>query len=84
MAPKDQDSSDSPGGFARQIALATEYPIVLVGSTVGGGFIGFLLDRWLHTKPYLLLAIGLLGFIVGLRSMLRSIAKSDPSSTDPR
>jgi F0F1-type ATP synthase assembly protein I len=43
-----------------------------------------LLDRWLHTKPYLLLAVGVLGFIVGLRDMLRRIAKSDPPSANPR
>jgi F0F1-type ATP synthase assembly protein I len=84
VAPKDQGSSNSPGDFARQLAQATEYPLILVGSTVGGGFVGYLLDRSLHTKPYLLLAVGALGFIVGLRDMLRRIAKSDPSSTDSR
>jgi ATP synthase protein I len=84
MAPKDSGSSSSPGDIARQLALATEYPLILVGGTVGGGFVGYLLDRWLHTKPYLLLAVGVLGFIVGLRDMLRRIAKSDPPSANPR
>jgi len=49
---------NSAGSFARQMAFATELPFLLVGGVAGGAFLGYLLDRWLHTKPYLALRDG--------------------------
>src|ERR1039458_4899571 len=47
-----------PDPISRQFGVALELPFVLVLSIVIGGFFGFLLDRWLHTKPILTLKIG--------------------------
>lgn len=63
------------GGFSRQFAMAMELPFILVACVGLGGLAGFLLDRWLHTKPFLMLIFGTLGFIGGLRDMLRRLAK---------
>jgi ATP synthase protein I len=63
------------GGFSRQFAMALELPFILVAAVGVGGGVGYLLDRWLHTKPYLMLIFGTLGFIGGLRDMLRRLAK---------
>jgi len=60
-------------GFSRQFALAMELPFVLVGTIVVGGLMGFFLDRWLHTKPVLMLVFGFLGFFGGLREVLRRL-----------
>lgn len=81
MAPSDPSSGKTPGDFARQFALAMEYPFLLAGSVVAGGFFGYLLDRWLHTKPFLMLLLGAAGFAVGLRDMLRRMAKDEAGST---
>jgi F0F1-type ATP synthase assembly protein I len=43
--------------------LAMELPFTIVGSILLGGFLGFLLDRWLHTSPGFLIAGGMFGFI---------------------
>jgi F0F1-type ATP synthase assembly protein I len=64
-------------GFSRQFALAMELPFILVGTIVVGGLFGFLLDRWFHTKPILMLVLGLLGFFGGLRDVLRRVSASD-------
>ena len=64
-------------GFSRQFALAMELPFVIVASTAVGGVIGFFLDQWLHTKPYLTLLIGFLGFFGGLREVLRRVSRED-------
>jgi ATP synthase protein I len=74
------DSNRTPaereaGGFSRQFAMAMELPLILVASVGVGGLAGFFLDRWLHTKPLLMLVFGTLGFIGGLRDMLRRLAK---------
>jgi ATP synthase protein I len=60
-------------GFSQQFATAMELPFVMVGCIVVGGLIGFALDRWLHTKPYLMLIFGALGFIGGVRDVLRRL-----------
>ena len=75
---KDSQSSSTEkevGGFSRQFAMAMELPFILVASVGVGGLVGFFLDRWLHTKPALMLLFGTLGFIGGLRDVLRRLAK---------
>ena len=82
--PLDRDDKKDAGltrgdqqaaGFSRQFALAMELPFVIVSAVAVGGVIGFLLDGWLHTKPYLMLILGCLGFFAGLRDVLRRVAK---------
>jgi ATP synthase protein I len=60
-------------GFSQQFATAVELPFVMVGTIAVGGLIGFLLDRWLHTKPFLMLIFGALGFLGGVRDVLRRL-----------
>jgi ATP synthase protein I len=67
-----------PSGATRQLAMAMELPFLLVGGALVGGLLGYLLDRWLHTKPWLMLIVGAAGFAVGVRDMLRRLQKDDP------
>ena len=82
--PSDNNDSSKPnltaeekevGGFSRQFAMAMELPFILVAAVGVGGAAGYFLDRWLHTKPFLMLLFGTLGFIGGLRDLLRRLAK---------
>ena len=73
--PKPESPGQHAAGFSRQFAVAMELPFIMVAAIVVGGLIGYFLDLWLHTKPYLMLLFGLLGFIAGLRDMLRRAAK---------
>jgi len=59
------------------MATALELPIVLVSAIVVGGFFGYLIDRWLHTKPIAMLVLGTLGFYVGVRDVLRRVSRGD-------
>jgi ATP synthase protein I len=72
---KRTSAQESAAGFSRQFALALELPFILVGSIAVGGCLGYFLDRWLHTKPYLMLVFGILGFFGGLRDLLRRVSK---------
>jgi len=74
------DSPDSPLPAAEkakdatnQAAIAMELPFVLVSAVVVGGLLGFLLDRWLHTRPLFLLILGGIGFFAGVRDVLRRL-----------
>jgi len=68
----------SSGGAMRQLALASELPFLVAGGALVGGLIGYFLDHWLHTKPYLMIIIGALGFFAAVRDMLRRLQKDDP------
>lgn len=60
--------------------MAMELPFVLVGAILLGGVLGYFLDRWLHTKPFLMLLFGALGFFGGVRDILRRLPGSRPAS----
>jgi ATP synthase protein I len=77
MAPDSPSPDKDQGGTVKQIALAFELPFMLVGPVVLGGAIGFFLDRWLHTKPLLLIVLGILGVIVGVRDAVKSAGAQD-------
>jgi len=51
----------------------------LIGAPFGGAVIGFMLDRWLGTEPWLLLVLLVFGFGVGIRNVVR-ISKRPPGS----
>jgi len=57
--------------------MALELPFVLVSGIVVGGLFGYLLDRWLHTKPVFLLILGGVGFYAGLRDVLRRVSQGN-------
>jgi ATP synthase protein I len=68
-------SQQQAAGFSRQFAMAMELPFVIVAAVAVGGVIGFFLDRWLHTKPYLMLILGFLGFLGGMRDVIRRVSR---------
>ena len=43
----------------------------LVGAPAGGFIIGFVLDKWLGTQPWLMLIMLFLGFAVGFMNVMR-------------
>ena len=74
---EEQPPRKHPTDFVRQLALAMELPFVMVGGVVIGGVLGWLLDRWLHSGPWLMLLLGLLGFAGGVREILRRISRGE-------
>jgi ATP synthase protein I len=61
--------------FSRQFAQAMELPFVLVAAILIGGAMGYFLDRWLHTKPVFMMIFGGIGFVAGVRDVLRRLPK---------
>ena len=51
----------------------------LVGAPFGGAVIGYVLDYWFGTKPWLLLVLLFVGFGVGIRNVIR-ISQTPPGS----
>ena len=70
MTEPAQDPQRTPGGMAKQFALAMDLPIVLVAAILVGGFLGWLLDKWIHTAPIFMIVLGGLGFFAGIREIM--------------
>ncbi len=47
----------------------------LIGGLVGGALIGFVLDKWIGTSPWLLLVFLFAGIIVAFRNIIRISTK---------
>jgi ATP synthase protein I len=59
--------------FGNQSALAMELPFTLVAAVVFGGLLGYFLDKWMHTRPWLMMVFGGLGFFAGVREVIRRL-----------
>ena len=70
-------SRKNVGNAAKQFAIAMQITFALVVPIFVGGGIGYLLDRWLHTKFIFTLVLGLLGFGIGLREVLQLANAAD-------
>src|SRR6185312_11042740 len=54
----------------------------LVGGPLGGGIVGWLLDRWLGTAPWLMLILMFVGFAGGFISVIRISNKPRGNNPD--
>jgi ATP synthase protein I len=54
----------------------------LVGGPLGGAIVGWVLDQWLGTAPWILLGLMFIGFAGGFISVMRISARSTGSSPD--
>ncbi len=63
-----------PGGWGR-LAEMTSIGLVLPSSIIVGLAIGWFLDRWLGTAPWLLLTFMVLGIASGFLSLFRELKK---------
>ena len=68
------------GSAAKQFAIAMQIPFALVVPVFVGGGIGYLLDRWLHTRFVFTLVLGFLGFGIGLREVLKLASAADKTN----
>jgi ATP synthase protein I len=68
-------SDDDQQEINRKTGLAYAAAFSLFAAVVAGLILGWLLDRWLGTKPWLLLAGLVLGSAAGLYEFIRSSSK---------
>lgn len=81
--PVEEPPRKRPTAFLRALAYALELPFILVAGVVIGGGIGWWLDQYVGTAPLLAIVLGLLGFIAGLREILRRIPQNDENKSEP-
>ena len=74
-----EQSAAQMQGMNRAIRLGAEFiAAILVGSGIG-----FLLDLWLGTRPWLMLVMLLVGFAAGILNVVRSVDEMNKASPPP-
>jgi len=74
-AAKTSKVQDDPTYRVGQMVLSQ-----LIGGPLGGGILGWLLDRWLGTAPWLMLILLFLGFAGGMFNVVRISTRQTGSS----
>ena len=69
---RSKNSNESPSS---QIGIAFKMSTEMVAAVVVGTIIGFILDNWFGTKPWLILIFFFVGVVAGILNVFRS-AKS--------
>lgn len=68
----------------RQMGLAYRVLVELIAGIGVGTFLGWVLDGWLGTRPWLLVAMILSGFAAGMRNVYRAIRQADEGQDGER
>ena len=71
---KSKKSSKS-GGSSSSMGTAFKMSTELVSAVVVGTIIGFILDNWFGTKPWLILIFFFVGVIAGIMNVVKSAKK---------
>jgi ATP synthase protein I len=63
------------GKVVRQIASYSTLGLEMGLSVAVGAIIGYYLDKWLHSEPWLLIVFLIFGVIAGFRSLYRALKR---------
>jgi len=74
--PPSQENASTDAGSAT-ICQALRFTVELVSGVAVGAFIGYFLDRWLGTFPWLFILFFFLGAAAGFRNLLREAGKNE-------
>ena len=70
-AAEDARGGGGPRPPAKGYAQGSRVLAELIGAPIGGGLIGWLLDRWLGTSPWLMLTLLVLAIVAAFRNIYR-------------
>ena len=70
-AKKSSKNDESSSGIGVAFKMSTE----LVSAVAVGTIIGFILDNWFGTKPWLILIFFFIGVVAGIMNVIRSAKK---------
>ena len=81
---KESDDATSPEDRSRGSAMGIAFRIStdLVAAVLVGGVIGYSLDEWLGTDPFLLLVMLFIGIAAGFVNVIRSAREMNRAPTD--
>lgn len=82
--PSEKPQESRRSSAQAQLATAMELPFTFVAAVAVGGLIGYFLDRWLRTGPWLMIVFGSFGFAGGILEIMRRFRPKDSSVPDDK
>lgn len=76
------DEPQSEKANPKAYALGMRVALEMIAAFIGGGAIGWFLDRWLGTSPWMLVLWIALGFAAGIRSAYRVTQLAERAAED--
>ena len=70
------DEEDKDKSVYKQLFNASTVGMALVSGMLVGGAIGYFLDKWLGTSPWLLFIFLIFGFIAGVKNAIHYMKKA--------
>jgi ATP synthase protein I len=75
----EQTAAQNMSGLGRAFRLGTEF----IAAILVGAVVGYLLDQWLHTSPWIMLVMLLVGFAAGVLNVARAAAEMNKAAPVP-
>lgn len=72
-AAKARHEPEARQAASSALAQGTRYAFEIAATTLVGGGIGWMLDRWLDTGPWMLLVFFLLGVVAGFWNLMKAV-----------
>ena len=72
---KDKSNTDNKQVRGSYLGQAFKMSTELVSAVVVGTIIGFILDKWFDTKPWLIIIFFFVGVIAGIMNVIKSAKK---------
>ena len=73
----DKDQNEEKKNLYRQIGFLSTVGITLVAATFIGFGIGYYLDKWLGTKPVLMIIFTIFGVAAGFKNLFKLIRNKE-------
>lgn len=74
--PKNNNEEEKDKPVYKQLFNASSVGMALVSGMLVGGAIGYFLDKWLGTSPWLLFIFLIFGFIAGIKNAIHYMKKA--------
>jgi ATP synthase protein I len=81
LDPKPEDPSKGDSSGPTPMSVGMRVGVELLSAVIVGAALGYWLDRWLHTSPFLLSLFVLLGGAGGVANIWRLLAPKNPGKT---
>lgn len=74
--PKNDDNEEKDKSIYKQFFNASTVGMALVSGMLVGGAMGYFLDKWLGTAPWLLFVFLIFGIIAGIKNAIHYMRKA--------
>lgn len=83
-AVEEQETSRRASGDTGQLGRAVRLGSEFIAAILVGTVIGYLLDQWLNTRPWIMLVMLLVGFAAGILNVTRAVAEMNKAAPPPK